>query len=474
MNKYSLVPSFLFLVILFLPDMQAQTPTFNRHTIDDDFNGIHRVVLIDFDGDGDLDIVGGSEQTPYTLSEGLVWWRNEGGFPPQWTRFPIDLQYLHIMSVDVAYVDEDNFPDVIASSWSNNTICWWKCDGNLTGTWIRDTVVSGWPNAHDAHGVDINQDGLTDIVGACAGANRIAVFFQDTIGSLHWNQQIVTSSFNHALSSNVADLDDDGNPDIIGAADGSNAIIWWKNDGGMPPVWLSNGIATGFPGSGNTDIVDMNQDQQLDVLGVAYQGDEVAYWICDDIATNSWTKHQITNQLPTASGALGCDMDLDGDMDVVAIGKMPGNLVLFTRMSSGFDETEIQDNLPGAGALAVADLDMDGDTDIIAGSGIDGTLFWFENTIETGTINHPVMPNSLVYPNPASNSIHVEWNQPPVEPWRVQIVDLLGRIVWEMPAWTDQQETILEPVGIQGSFILLVSSQQKILARHQIFLLPNK
>ena len=90
------------------------------------FLGIHRVKVVDLDLDGDLDIVGGSEQTPYSLSQGLAWWRNDGGYPVTWTKFVIDFTFKHVMSVDVAYIDPDPFPDIVASSWSNGKISWWR------------------------------------------------------------------------------------------------------------------------------------------------------------------------------------------------------------------------------------------------------------------------------------------------------------------------------------------------------------
>jgi len=58
----------------------------------------------------------------------------------------------------------------------------------------------------------------------------------------------------------------------------------------------------------------MNLDEQLDILGTGWEGNEISYWICNDITTNSWTKHVVTNQLAIACDAKGRDIDMQADM----------------------------------------------------------------------------------------------------------------------------------------------------------------
>jgi len=181
----------ILILFLFPPGifLFGQVPDFVQHPVDLNFNGTHRVKVMDLDGDGDLDIIGGSEHTPYTTSKGLAWWRNDGGYPITWTRFPIDLTYLHVMSVDVAMINNDSFPDIVASSWENGKICWWKNSGDPTQGWVKYDIVTGWINAHDALAFDIDEDGFTDVVGVSAGNSRISVFYNQPGTIPTWNQQ---------------------------------------------------------------------------------------------------------------------------------------------------------------------------------------------------------------------------------------------------------------------------------------------
>ena len=285
MKQFLMLYMFNFILIM-LVSQSISGQTFTRHLIEADFDGIHVINIIDLDLDGDLDIIGGSEHTPVSTSVGLAWWRNEGGYPIEWTKFTIDANFLHIMSVDVADLNNDGFPDIVASSWENGRIKWWANSGDPSGRWSSYTVVSNWPNAHDALCYDFNNDGYNDIVGICAGLNRISVFYNQQGEIPSWNEDIVASSFSHALTLSIADLNNDDLPDLICSADGADEIAWWKNRGGSPPKWVKLTIARNLNKSSNNFPVDMNNDGQLDIIGSGWEGSEISYWICNNINTN--------------------------------------------------------------------------------------------------------------------------------------------------------------------------------------------
>jgi hypothetical protein len=83
--------------------------------------------------------------------------------------------------------------------------------------------------------------------------------------------------------------------------------------------------------------------------------------------------------LGVAAKALASDFDLDGDVEIVAIGIDPGVLVLYGNGTSPWTKTVLAGSLSGGSALAIADVDGDGDQDIIAGAAFLGRLYWREN-----------------------------------------------------------------------------------------------
>lgn len=369
----------LAVLYLFANKLHAQPITFDEHPIDANYQGMSCVVVYDLDKDGDKDIIGGSEWTPYSQSIGVAWWRNNGGDPISWSRFYVDVSFNHVMSVDVAYVDNDTFPDIVATSWDLHQVAWWKNSGNPVYGWSKGIVKSAFQNAHDAECIDVNQDGFTDVVGICSTPGVVIVCYNDGSDPPNWNTQTLSGSFAGGKSVSTCDFDRDGDPDIIGTAADANRIAWWENRGGNPVTWLYRPITSSLSGSHDIDIVDMNGDSLYDVIATGWLGDEVSYWICNDLATNNWSKTMVTNQLDVAVKALGRDFDSDGDVDIVAVGKSPGQLQLYENVDSSWTPINLKQDFEGGWALASEDLDGDGDMDIIAGASALGVLSWWEN-----------------------------------------------------------------------------------------------
>ena len=81
----------------------------------------------------------------------------------------------------------------------------------------------------------IDGDGDLDVLGAAddTGDNLIAWWKNDgTPLGANWNQYNIETSFNEAHSIYSADVDSDGDMDVIAAAGGTeDTIAWWENDG---------------------------------------------------------------------------------------------------------------------------------------------------------------------------------------------------------------------------------------------------
>ena len=408
----------LILVMCFYSSLvvSAQNLTFTEHQIDLYFAGIHCIKIVDLDGDGDKDIVGGSEQTRYSQSQGIVWWRNEGGYPISWTKFTVDQYFDHVMSVDIAYVDNDTFPDIIATSWNLHQIAWWKNNGNPTLNWTKRIIKSRFTNAHDARGMDINQDGFTDVVATNSTPGSVIICYHNGANIPGWNLQTVNNSFSGGKAVLVHDLDQDGDLDILGTAADANKITWWENQQGDPINWVTHSIDNNFIGSAGIDIIDMNSDGLYDVIATAWKSNQVAYWICENLTNNQWQKTVITNQLEIAVNAFGNDFDMDSDIDIVAVGKIPGELNIYENDNFSWSKHNLKQNFEGGTALSITDLDYDGDVDIIAGASAQGKLLWWENNIiNTGITNKRIkliehfylFPN---YPNPFNMNTKIRYN----------------------------------------------------------------
>ena len=75
-------------------------------------------------------------------------------------------------------------------------------------------------------------------------------------------------------------------------------------------------IGTNFAGALFSDTGDVDNDGDIDVIGVAYWDNEISWWEND--GNQNFTKHIVTTTLYGASSAHIVDLDLDGDMDFLA------------------------------------------------------------------------------------------------------------------------------------------------------------
>ena len=75
------------------------------------------------------------------------------------------------------------------------------------------------------------------------------------------------------------DIDYDGDLDIIAAAEGSGGKIkWYVNDGSPDDGWTTNNIASSVAKPGSVFVADLDNDGNFDVVSAAYNGDEIAWY----------------------------------------------------------------------------------------------------------------------------------------------------------------------------------------------------
>ena len=403
MNNVKTIILAIFFISTFISRIQTQTIVYERHNIETDFYGIKTVKVIDLDNDGDLDIVGGSETTPTTTSKGLAWWRNNGN--NIWERFTIDESFIHVMSVDVADINNDGFKDIVATSWQLNEVAWWKNSGDPTQSWTKYIIKTNYTNAHDAKCADIDNDGDVDVIIASYALGEIDICFNDGNPSSNWQSSVLTSSFGGVLSLLIKDMDKDGDLDILGTASDANLISWWENSGSNPINWLYHNIDSNFDGSSDLYVIDMNNDGLYDVIAGGWKSNQVAYWICNNLQNNSWSKFIVSSQLLIPAGVSGGDLDEDGDVDIVAVGKVPGELVIYQNSNFNWTKIVLTNDFEGGEDVQILDLDGDGALDIVSVAS-SGKLVWWQNEtpvrIFNGPNNHTPQKFGLEqnYPNP--------------------------------------------------------------------------
>lgn len=122
----------------------------------------------------------------------------------------------------------------------------------------------------------------------------------------------------------AADLDGDGDPDIVTAtgSDYESNIWWYEHPGpsGDPQTdpWIEHPVGQSAPNSESKDMAvhDFDNDGKLDI--VTRQKDDVVIWFMDDLAGDSWS--MITIEIVYREGMDIGDIDMDGDTDILLNG----------------------------------------------------------------------------------------------------------------------------------------------------------
>ncbi len=298
-------------VALWLND-GANPPGWTQQVIDGQFPGADAVHVADFDGDGALDVVASS--TP--PGGALAWWRNAGGTPITWTRQVIDPSAPGF-EVHVADMDGDGDPDIVVAVYFANQISWWRNDGGNPIAWARQTIATDFAGAHSAFAADLDGDGDQDVVAAAATANEIAYWRNDGGAPPAWTKEVVRTGYLGARSVYVADIDADGDPDIAATA-WEHHVSWWRNDGGNPLLWTEQEIDAAFYGGHSVWVADVDGNGHLDVLAAGFTGNDIHWYANDGGAPITWTRSRVDANYAGPIQIRTGDLDGDGDLDVLA------------------------------------------------------------------------------------------------------------------------------------------------------------
>ncbi len=290
--------------------------TWTEHVVDNLYSGGTSIHPVDMDDDGDLDLVGAA-QTP---GNNVMWWRNEGGNPPTWTRLTIESNHPVACNLFVADIDGDGDPDVISTSWSGDYIAWWRNEGEGEN-WSRIMIDDQFPDAHSAFAFDADGDDDNDIVGTSAGSGEVALFLNDRGDGTSWTRQVIGTGMAGVRYATVADIDGDGLPDIAAAA-ANGQIRWWRNEGGSPVVWTEYSVDQSCFGGHYLIVDDLNGDGANDLLVAAWVTDSISWYIQDPSDPEGWERIEVESSFTDALTAFPADIDGDGDLDVV--GTSPG------------------------------------------------------------------------------------------------------------------------------------------------------
>eukprot|EP00635_Sarcinochrysidales_sp_CCMP3193_P013443 CAMPEP_0118894448 /NCGR_PEP_ID=MMETSP1166-20130328/3220_1 /TAXON_ID=1104430 /ORGANISM="Chrysoreinhardia sp, Strain CCMP3193" /LENGTH=1309 /DNA_ID=CAMNT_0006833357 /DNA_START=101 /DNA_END=4030 /DNA_ORIENTATION=+ len=199
------------------------SPSFIKHEVTTSFTSwTNHFMLADLDEDGDLDIAVAAR--PFSLS----WFENKSGnFEERViTTDQNDVYYPKELAVED--LDGDGHLDIV--SIDQERIAWFQHDGEPEPTFVRRGVVATTFFGRAVATADLDQDGHADVIsGTSGGTDRLKWHQSDGNPSPSFTEHLISTTAVRPLSIAIADLDADGDPDIVVGDADRHMITWYEN-----------------------------------------------------------------------------------------------------------------------------------------------------------------------------------------------------------------------------------------------------
>lgn len=249
----------------------------------------YMIRISDLDGDGLLDIIDGFGDDADsgavgggTFPDSLRWLKNLGGTDTACFSASLIASYSSPAGIAIADFDADGHSDVAAAAWvdynsltpvTDEDVRWW--DGE---TFMQKEIIEQTYGANGLEAADLDGDGDSDLL--AAGYKKSSLDWWENDGSGNFGPaQNIASSFDRARNITARDMDGDGDMDVAACADNNNEISWFENDGSQQ--FSKHVVSNNFAYAYFVSVFDLDGDGDEDLIGTAQDAAELAWWSSD-------------------------------------------------------------------------------------------------------------------------------------------------------------------------------------------------
>ncbi len=355
--------------LFMVPNIDGQG-TFGAVQILKTLDQVRFVKHIDMDNDGDKDLL---YECFGNNGQSIGYYEN--------TNQPNNYTILHIINnesmnvihnIQVADLDNDGYPDIFYRFLT--FLGWIKNNGAVSFSPL--TVISTQTAEYYSYDIgDIDNDGDFDLVGYIDDnvGNKILLYkLNDGLGNFGADQ-IIRQNLTEIKAIKLADIDNDSKLDLIVAIRNANSseyysdLIWYKNAGlngftNMPVLDLKVRMIS------EISTFDLNNDGKNDIITCSHSNRTTTYQN-NGSGTFGAAKYPAAASMQASSVVAG-DVDGDGDIDVVTTSKDDGKIYWYKNTDNIYgNQIVVNHNVAAAKKAQLADIDGDDDLDIICISG---------------------------------------------------------------------------------------------------------
>ncbi|MFQ5605674.1 MAG: FG-GAP repeat domain-containing protein [bacterium] len=192
------------------------------------------------------------------FSDEIVIFRSETSYP---------------LSVYAADLDGDGDMDVLSGSWGDDKIAWYENTDGRGHFGLKQVLFTLEGDAKSVYAADLDGDGDLDVLSASSALlrNFIIAWYENTDGKGNFGpQKVISISVNWPESVYAADLDGDGDVDVLSASSGDDKIAWYENSNGQGRFGPQQVMTTSADGAKCVYAADLDGDGDLDVLSASW------------------------------------------------------------------------------------------------------------------------------------------------------------------------------------------------------------
>ncbi len=235
---------------------------------------------------------------------------------------------------------------------------------------------------------DVDSDGDMDVISASMLDNSIA-WYENVNGLGEFgSMQIISNNSDGAYSVFASDIDGDNDIDIMTASFYENHISWYENIDGAGNFSSEIIISTNINGAISVFATDLDSDGDIDIISASHNNDKIS-WFENIDGQGNFGKEQILST--NAVGAVSVFIsDGDGDMDIISASRNDNKICWYINMDGNGNfssEKIITTDLLNVSSIYIDDMDLDGDNDVIATSWSENKVVWYNNTSGHGSFS---------------------------------------------------------------------------------------
>jgi hypothetical protein len=363
------------------------------------------VIAMDMDQDGDMDVAG------CAYNSGKIFWsENTNGQGTAWTRHVIGTVGTPRF-IAAADFDGNGYRDIVASSDSENKIVLFLYS---PAGWNPNTIIATNFDARQIRAIDMNQDGLTDIVGVSSHSGDVC-WWKNNGTSTNWNQSYVDGALMGAYTCDVGDFNGDGHPDIVAASYSEGDVVAYIAQSPFGYSWSRYIIETSYNHPVSVAAADYNNDGTDDFAIASSSGAGNLRWYDFLDTQSSWIYHVMTGAgVQNIYDIAAQDMDGDGYPEIMAASSGENRIVWCKNkeyLGENWETHSVSSYFAGALGVSAGDIDGDNVPDVLGCAFTGDKVSWWR---VSGFITPSAVTSSILNIEPPS----------------------AGSVVWEYLYWS--------------------------------------